>query len=230
MPRRHAPNAAEERARRRHVAKSQIRGDRILVEATRHARVRQNGLDLASEDEQAVRAPVIEGLLAETIPPEDEPFPTLVPHGEREHSIQCLRELYGFAILGEVSDDLGIALGRQAVPGPLEIGPQRPEVVDLAVERDADATILVTDRWISGDEVDDGQAVLGDHRALGGEHTLRVGSTVLEAAELVPDSAFRDARGVSRDRARDPAHCPWWSSRLVSVGSRPSRAARGLID
>ncbi len=58
-------------------------------------------------------------------------------------------------LLVEVDEDLGVAIGREAVPGALQLPLQLAVVVDLAVLDDDDAAVLVGDRLVPVREVDD---------------------------------------------------------------------------
>ena len=81
-------------------------------------------------------------------------------------------------------DDLGIAARTELVPAPEELLPQLAEVVDLAVEDDGNGPVLVRDRRIAGDQIDDRQPVLPDHPLAADEGSPCVRPPVLDRGEL----------------------------------------------
>ena len=98
---------------------------------------------------------------------------------------------------------------------------QLAEVVDLAVEDDGDGAVLVRDRRIAGDEVDDREAVLGDHRAAAGEAAARVRAAVLERAELRVDDRAGDRPGSGATTPQMPHISRLWrGARRGSSGPR----------
>ena len=160
---REALDAGKERIWGRHVAEGQIGGDGVLVELARHIWMGEHTLDLAGEDEGPRRAPVIERLLAHTVAAQDQPLASPVPDRKRKHAVELARERDGVVRLGEVGEHLRVALGAQHMTGATQFVSQRPEVVDLAVQYGSDRSVLVCDRRITVDEVDDREAVLADH-------------------------------------------------------------------
>ena len=118
--------------------------------------------------------------------------------------------------------------GREAVAGARAAAPQLAEVVDLAVEHDADRAVLVGDRRIAGDEVDDREAVLGDECAVSLPPAMGVGTTVVEQRDLPLDD--RDiARGVVGQEAGDAAHGDGMMAASMATPSslEPAPAAGG---
>ena len=76
---------------------------------------------------------------------------------------------------------------------------QLEEVVDLAVEDGGDVPVLVGDRRVAGDEVDDREAVLPDDPPAADEPSPRVRAAVLHCGELGVD------HGTEITRPNDPA-------------------------
>ncbi len=163
--------------------------------------MREHGLELAAEDEQLARGPVVQRLLAEPVAAEDQPLAVLVPDGEREHPIEPAGQRHGVVVLREVGDDLGVAVRGERVAAGHELFPKLAEVVDLAVERHPDRAVLGADRRVAVDEIDDRQAVLRDDgaRALEGAGSVR--ATVVQEAQLLVDDVA--AQGLRR-RRHDP--------------------------
>ena len=126
VPGRDAANAGEERVRRRHVAERQVGRDRARIELARDRRMREHGLDLAGEHEHPVRSvPVVQRLLAQAIASEHEPLAARVVDREGEHAVQPPRERDRVELLGEMGDDLGVALRAQLVAGAQQLLAQR---------------------------------------------------------------------------------------------------------
>ena len=86
--------------------------------------------------------------------------------------------------LGEVSEYLSVAVCRQLVATVLQLFTQPLEVVDLTVEDRTDCCTFVRDRRVTGDEVDDRQAVLRDDAATAVEMALGIGPAVALAGKL----------------------------------------------
>ena len=205
VPGRQAAHPVEEGARGGYVAEVQVGGDRLGIEASRHRGIGEQRLDLAPEHEPAARAPVVERLLSHPVAAEDEPRPALVPDGEGEHAVEAAGELGGWKVLGQVRDDLGIAARTELVPAPQELLPELAEVVDLAVEDDGNGPVLVRDRRIAGDQIDDRQPVLPDHPLAADEGSPCVRPPVLDRGELGIDHRA-EIPGAGLDDPADAAH------------------------
>jgi len=106
-----------------------------------------------------------------------------------------------------VDDDLGVALGAEAVAQRLELGHEFLEVVDLAVKDDADAAVLVEKRLLAGGDVDDRQAAVAKAQA-----RLDVQAAFVGAAVVLRIVHSRQRRAVDRtgtagiEEAGDAAH------------------------
>src|SRR5262245_65904187 len=103
----------------------------------------EQALQLRAEHELAVRQQRVEERLdAEAIAREEERLAITVPEREREHAAKALDA--GFApLFPRVDDHLGVALRAEHVTARHERRDERLLVVDLAVEDDDDARILV---------------------------------------------------------------------------------------
>ena len=108
-------------------------------------------------------------------------------------------------VLRQVGDHLGVALAAEPVAPLAQALPQLAEVVDLAVEDGADRAVLVRDRRVALVEVDDREAVLGDHSSAFAELPHGVRASVTLAGELRVDRAACEARRPG-DRSGDAAH------------------------
>ena len=229
VPGRQAAHALEEGARCRHVAEVQVGGDRLGVQAPRHRGIGEQGLDLAPEHEPPARAPVVERLLAHPVAAEDEPPPALVPDGEGEHAVEAPGEIDRRELLGEMGDHLGVAARAQLVAALQQLLAQLAEVVDLAVQDHGDRAVLVGDRRVAGDQVDDREAILRDHRLASGEAPAGVGPAMLQGCELGVDDGAKIAR-LRRDDPADAAHQAAASCCEAAVIARQVYPRIGLTD
>ena len=93
--------------------------------------------------------------------------------------------------------------------------PQCLEVVDLAVERDADGTVFVRHRLIAERrQVDDRETTEAEADAVvvADEDSLRVGSAMVETIAHRHDVLGADWRTVERQFTADAAH-DYWAAR-----------------
>src|ERR1043166_4722877 len=82
-----------------------------------------------------------------------------VPNCERKHAIQVV-DATGSVILVEMSQALGIPLGRQAMTAPQELTSQRLKIVELAIDDGLDRVIFIGDRLPTASHVHDRQAAM----------------------------------------------------------------------
>ena len=191
MTRRKAPDTGEEGTRRRDVTKREIRRNRARIRVTRNVGVDEHPFDLAGEHERVPGGPVVERLLAEPIARQDQAFSAGIPHREREHALEPAGQLFRRAFLGQVGDHLRVASGCESVATALETAPELAEVVDLAVEDNADRPVLGRDRGIAVLEVDDGEPVLADRAATADERTVGIRASVALTRKLSSDDLAR---------------------------------------
>src|SRR2546429_2126071 len=105
----------------------------VPVERARDGRMTEQRLRLRGEEKEGAALPVVERLLAQAIPREQQSPPGAVPEGEGEHAPQPLDARRPERLVG-LQDDLGVALRPEGAPFRLQRGAQVSEVVDLAVE------------------------------------------------------------------------------------------------
>ena len=139
---------------RRHVEQREIVGQRGDVQVARDPGHLENRLDLRREDEPVVVQQVVERLLADSVAGHPERLATLVPQGEDEHAAEALDGFLAPLFPG-VHDHFGVGPGPEAMALGLQLGDQRLEVVDLAVERDPDRAVLVREGLLARRQVDD---------------------------------------------------------------------------
>src|SRR5262249_2995921 len=138
---------------------------------------------------------------------EDERLARAVPQRDREHAPQVLDEV-GSVLLVEMDNDLGVGIRGEPVSPRLETGPQIPVVVDLAVEHDPDRAVLVGQRLMTADQVDDAEAAHPEANRAVGVDTLVVWSPVDDRLAHRPDSArFDGLVAVFIELSGYAAHC-----------------------
>ena len=103
---------------------------------------RQQRLDLGGEGEPPGLLGVEQRLLPEVIAREQQAAAAPVPDREGEHAAQP-REHPLAVVLVQVDQHLGVAAGPELVAPGHQLAAQRLVVVDLAVEDDLDAAVLV---------------------------------------------------------------------------------------
>ncbi len=117
-------------------------------------------------------------------------------------------------VLHKMRQHLGVAVAREQMTRRLQRLTQRTEIVDLAVEDSADVPVLVRDRRIARDEVDDRQAVLADDGPAAVEITLRVRPAMALRRQLGRYRP-REPIGIELHRSADPAHALTLSDRAA---------------
>jgi hypothetical protein len=174
-----AADAIKEGARGGDVPEGQVRRNCAVIEPSWYRGIGQDRLELASEHEPALRGPVEERLLPEAVPPQHKLPAAVVPDREREHAVEPPCQVHRWRLFRQVRDHLSIALGAELMPAALQLPPELAKVVDLPVEDGRDGIVLVSNRRIARDQVDDREAVLADHAVRSGEATAGVRATVI---------------------------------------------------
>src|SRR5207302_1827050 len=142
-------------ARLRNVAEGKIILDGEGIEIALETRVLDQRLELRAEDKLPIREQrVIKRLHAEPVAGEEQRLAVAVPQRKGEHAAEALHAVFA-PLLPGVNDDLGVALRKKHVTRARELGDQLLVVVDLAVEDDDDAAVLVEKRLLPGREIDD---------------------------------------------------------------------------
>ena len=117
-----------------------------------------------------------------------------------------------------MGDHLGVAARAQLVAPLEQLLAQLAEVVDLAVEDDGDGAVLVGDRRVAGDQIDDCEVILRDRRCFRGAPGIRAaidpGSELrFDVDARSPSSARRPRRSCTSVGCAPPA-------RLLAIGLR----------
>ena len=161
--------------------------------------LRQQRLQLGAEEQRAVAQHRVEHRLdAQPVAGEEQRLLVAVPEREREHAAEARHALLAPGLPG-VDDHLGVAAGAEDVAQRLQLGHQLLEVVDLAVEDDADAAVLVEQRLLAGGDVDDRQPAMAEADA-----RLDVDAALVGAAVVL---RFVHAHAAPRDRCRACRGC-----------------------
>ena len=113
-----------------------------------------------------------------------------------------------------VDDRFRVAARPVHVAGGFELATDLGVVVDLAVERDPDAAVLVRERLMATGEIDDAQAPMAEHGALVGLKACAVRATVADHGTHPDDAlAIIGVKTFGGDNAGNPAHVrqlsPW---------------------
>ncbi len=95
---------------------------------------------------------------------------------------------------------------RKRCPRAFEPGPQLAEVVDLAVENDRDAAVLVEDRLVAARQVDDRQPPHPERDRSVDEIACIVGAAMRHRIAHADDVRLRGGRAAQTDDPGDAAH------------------------
>ncbi len=134
-----------------------------------------------------------------------------IPDGEGEHPAEPLEHPLT-VVLVEMDQHLGVGPGPEPMPLPLQLLVQTLVVVDLPVQDDDDAPVLVGERLVPAGEVDDAEATHAEAHAALGERAPVIRTAVLDRIAHADDLRLGDRRGAdpADDAAhlRRPASCP----------------------
>ncbi len=207
VPRRQLVDVLVDGRWRRHVEQRQIGVERLGTPGVVDGRVLKNRFDLGTEDQAAVGQPrVVERLDADSIARQEQPLPRRVPYRKREHAAKALDARIA-PFLVSVDDDLGVGMRPEAMPAALELGPQRREVVDLAVEDDQHRAVLVGERLLTSGDIDDAQAAVGEPDAFTDEEAVGVGSAMRHGiGHRAQQPAFDGGLGRGGEFSSDATH------------------------
>ena len=126
------------------ILQRQIGAQRILVDGLDEFGMLEKGLDLAAEHQpRAVRDGVIvKRLDAENVPRAEHTLVFGVPQHERKHAAQAIDQLRAVFLVA-VDEHLGVGATVERVAFGLKLPPQLHKIVDLAVEYNDHAFVLV---------------------------------------------------------------------------------------
>ena len=179
--------------------------DRRGIDFARHARRREDRLELRSEDEPLRRVRVVEGLLSQPVARGEEAAARRVPDGEREHPVQA-RDAIRSPDRVRLEEDLAVGARREDVPGGLQLGADLQEVVDLPVEEERVGAPLALHGLVTAGEIDDGETPVGEPRLAEHGDPLVVRTPMAqERRHALEGGAFRRS-GLQLDNSGDAAH------------------------
>ena len=162
--RRDFADIAEERLSLEIELKREVVAEAAIIEAD-VGQEWQQGLDLGGEIEPLAHPGRVQWLDAEAVAGQQQgPFP-LVPHGEGEHPAEALHASGAPFAIG-VENDLGVGAGGEDVARG-KLLPQLAKVVDLAVEDDCQAGLVVDHRLRPAFQIDDAEADVAQPGARG---------------------------------------------------------------
>jgi hypothetical protein len=181
---------------------------RVGIDLRSQPRLSEDPFQLGREGENAILLGVVKGLHAVRIARKVHPTRTRVPYSEGEDPVQTGGAVEPPFLVG-VNDGFCVCTRGEAVTARFQLATQLAMVVDLAVEDHDNRPVLVRDRLISCDEVD-------DREAPDTERDSRVVVEVLTAliGPAMPQQVARASEVASIDRTaasaivdtNDPAH------------------------
>src|SRR5262249_3837558 len=98
-----------------------------------------------------------------------------VPDGDREHALDAIEQAVT-PLLVPVREHLRVAARLEGVSELLQLFAQRHKIVNLTVDDDSDAPVLVVDPLVPARDVDDGQAAVTETAARAYVIALAVGT------------------------------------------------------
>ena len=166
----------------------------------------QQGRQRRGEAQCARDLGVVQRLDAKTIPGEDYAAGVALPDRKREHALEVVDAIRAPGGVG-LEDDLGIAIRKEMVTKCTQPGPQVAEVVDTAVEHDAQAELVVDHRLLGVfAQIKDLQALVTNGQASGLKDTAAVRAAREEDTIHSCHGIDRRHTAVEADLAADTTH------------------------
>ena len=206
MSRQQTMNPFEQRLGAREIAGAQELGDGRFVGLGLDQTALEDGFDLRAEHQTIADDRPVERLDPEPVARQQQSPPRPVPDRKREHAAEPLEGAISPLLVG-VEDRFSVAARLVAVSGRLEESPDLRVVVDLAVENDPDAVVLVGQRLLTRGEIDDAETAMGQAGDLIAVQAGFVGSTVGD--DVAHDRQLSDLarrQPIGGDDASDAAH------------------------
>src|SRR2546427_171018 len=143
----------------RYVTKRKILFESGVIQTPRNPLYLKNGLQFRSKEKPARFAADKKRFFADAVTPEDQSFEFRIPDREAEHPAKALEKLEAFFFI-EMDDDFSVGACAEGMALCFHLVPQRLEVVDLTVENDPDAIVLIADGLVATGDVNDGKPSL----------------------------------------------------------------------
>jgi hypothetical protein len=222
-----------DRARSRHVEIAEEVAERLDIDRAIKVRVRDQRLELRSEDDAPARLTHEERFDAHAVANQRERPRRGVPHGNGEHPDEPRHGVGNPPSLERGEDHLGVAVSSKAPAIAQELGAQRTVIEDLAVENQGETAGGRAHRLMALlRQVDDGEAaeaegdagVRVDHRA------AVVRSSVHERLRHSPNGALELLRALTAGRqySSESAHARCDRGRWEMAVTEGSRRSWGL--
>src|SRR5262249_2198616 len=206
VSRRHLVDPLIDRPGSRDRSEGEIVVQRLLTDHPLHARIPEQGFQLRAEGEPLPILEVVQRLLPDAVPGEQQASLADVPQGEGEHATQ-VGDAGVTPLLPPMNNDLGVRGGPEVVTALLELGPERVKVVDLSVEDDHLAAIFIEDRLITRGQIDDAETSMPKGRSVTPEEPIRIGTAVPQGGgQALDQGAINRVSRICVDHAVDPTH------------------------
>jgi hypothetical protein len=191
---------------------------RHWVERGIHVRRFQQRLAVGGKAESARRVAVVERLDAQPVAGQEQRALAQIPEGEGEHADQMLDALFAPFGIG-FENDLGVALGEEAVTLGQQFPPQFPVVVDRAVEDQRQPQFRVHHGLIGAvAEIDDRQPAMTEEQRPVGPDAFVIGTAPGQSLQHPPHQGQIGFANVEAQFAANATHSVL-SSRKLKEGS-----------
>ena len=206
------PHVAQDRPGRGDVAVADQQAEGVAIDLRAEVRMRAERLQLRAEEEATSAPAVVERLLADPVPGEDERLVAGVPEGEGEHAVGAGEGVAHAPLADGLDQHLGVRVAAEAVSGFLELPSQLAEVVDLAVVRDDVAPAARRHGLRAlGTQVDDREPAMAQRHAAAriDPGTAVVGAAVAQRVRHLQHAAaqrLRVRRRVCLEESCDATH------------------------
>ncbi len=148
----------------------------------------------------------VERLDAETVADEEQALTFRVPDGEREHAAEIVHAVVAPLFVG-VDDRLGVGMRTVAMAARFEIAANAGVVVDFAVEDHPDRSVFIRQRLLSGPQIDDAQAAVGERRVFVDVEARFIRAAMRDDVAHLDRASMRVGSELrARDKAGNAAH------------------------
>ena len=194
-----------------HILVGQVAGQRSRVHTAVEPGNARQCLELGGKSKERGRAAaenahVVQGLLAHAVACGQQSAVPLVPQRERKHAVDALDHSVA-PLLVAVHQHLAVGARTEIVAPRLQLCAQLDEVVDLAVEDNLDAAVLVAEGLVSGGgQINHGQAPVAQTHTGRIPSALAVRATRGQGAKHRRQYGLRDGSTRRIDQAGNSTH------------------------